>query len=163
MKLISMTDFVLGTESILDKHNPIGYNEDKQSRYIGILNYAKFLKQPLKLEMFVPCDNKGNVLHKYISEPYDRNKFYDLDVIVRAKEKVLFKGFSAKVADWCDDLVIELENNKNFSICYNFEEDVFTDNVGEWLKYSTIEDLCLYTEETAEIIELNQNAIKQFM
>lgn len=66
MELISMTDFVLEqSESI--KSDMIGYGEfiDK------VVNYANFLKQPLKLEMFVPCNDSE-----------------------KAKEKVLFKDCS---------------------------------------------------------------------
>ena len=40
MKLISMTDFVLY----------------KKESHTQIMKYAKFLKQPLTLGMFVPCD-----------------------------------------------------------------------------------------------------------
>ena len=34
------------------------------------INYANFLKQLLKLEMFVPCDEDGNVLEKPSAESY---------------------------------------------------------------------------------------------
>ena len=52
MKLISLSDYVLQLW------------DDKLMSEIGIraINYAKFLKQPLKLEMFVPCDDEGNIL-----------------------------------------------------------------------------------------------------
>ena len=64
--------------------------------------YAKFLKQPLKLEMFVPCDDEGIVLEEpKIEEEYvDEHTTqifaqyqYDLD---KAKENVLFDGFELK-------------------------------------------------------------------
>ena len=58
MKLISMTYFVLKR-----KHMIIS-NSDK---YILIAKYAKFLKQPLKLEMFV-SDDKEKVLFEYNPE-----------------------------------------------------------------------------------------------
>ena len=52
-----MTDFVL--EQLNE--------ENSRTRPIrSVLNalegYANFLKQPLKLEMFVPCDEDGNIL-----------------------------------------------------------------------------------------------------
>ena len=64
-----------------------------QIRKIG--NYAEFLKQPLKLEMFVPCDEEGNVLEEpKITNIQDAN--FDIDYLEKynnAKEKVLFEGF----------------------------------------------------------------------
>lgn len=57
MKLISMTDFVLkfGKETNRDNY---------EKAYDKISSYARFLKQPLTLGMFVPCDSDGNVLTK---------------------------------------------------------------------------------------------------
>ena len=88
MKLIKMSDFVL-EKNILDE------KEIKQ-----IINYANFLQQPLKLEMFVPCDDDGNTLedpkpiHTYGLE-VDDYEYDDLEVenYEKAKEKVLFEDF----------------------------------------------------------------------
>lgn len=78
-KLISMTDFVLEQTELLYEKN--------QSKLIhNIVNYAIFLKQPLKLEMFVPCDEDGNVLNQ---------KLCDFSKYEKAKEKVLFEGCSS--------------------------------------------------------------------
>tara|TARA_B100001765_G_C19461716_1_gene319567 strand:- start:27 stop:527 length:501 start_codon:yes stop_codon:yes gene_type:complete len=85
----------------------------------SIAGYNNFLKQPLTLGMFVPCDDEGNVLDDSFSgEPvladykierfntetgatyddgYDyqefelHNKYYE--IYQQAEEKVLFKGF----------------------------------------------------------------------
>ena len=98
MKLISMTDFVLGTESDLDKYNPIGLGYDIQKRYGNIIKYANFLKQPLTLGMFVPCDEDGNVLEEPESYglPVDRHNqgchiTEEHDKYYEAKERVLFE------------------------------------------------------------------------
>lgn len=66
MKLISMTDFVLekGKTSVL----PFTIKETfKNGAKVmnEIFMYADFLKQPLKLEMFVPCDENGNIYVDY--------------------------------------------------------------------------------------------------
>lgn len=86
MELISMTDFVLKQESecipvkLAETINPI-------------FHYAHFLKQPLRLSMFVPCDDEGNIL---IEPAKDNFSFYthkNLSVqeeFKEAKEKVLF-------------------------------------------------------------------------
>jgi len=57
--LISMTDFVLEQEREFDRAR-VGFNEFTNN----VCNYAKFLKQPLELWMFVHCDEDGNVLIK---------------------------------------------------------------------------------------------------
>ena len=92
MKLISMTDFV---SDILD------YTHESRSYQRGLLllqNYMEFLKQPLKLEMFMPCHEEGNVLKKPNEKAYtieESNKYKrDLFAYLEAKEKVLFEGCS---------------------------------------------------------------------
>ena len=112
MKLISMTEFVLSHEATTDY-------EYQLKRH---LNYAKFLKQPLKLEMFIPCDEKGNVLekpkdwHKHISFTDNEHKKYQ-----KAKEKVLFKDMPM---NYIDLQVLKTYENKNKII-----EDLFNETV----------------------------------
>jgi len=89
-KLISMTDFVI---EVIDNTAPINFIKGIES----LRTYAKFLKQPLTLGMFVPVDEEGNVLE----EPKQfEGKFKDyqniLDTYVKAKEKVLFEGFEVE-------------------------------------------------------------------
>ena len=92
--LIPMTDFV----------NNVGNMENYPSHENAlswIYNYATFLKLPLKLEMFVPCDEGGNVFEKPSDEElekfkgleygsFDCNYTYIFDYNL-AKEKVLFE------------------------------------------------------------------------
>lgn len=138
MKLQSMTDFVLGirnrTTSELCEYMPSvftapkwkGYQDEMvkdilafdaiKFRIIG--DYAKFLKQPLELGMFVPCDLEGNVLGYPI---YTTNHSCDCyckeceketkrcsdeqEKYREAKERVLFEGYSishnAIIGIWC--------------------------------------------------------------
>ncbi len=96
MKLISMTDFV--TDYI---ETGCAVSQIKK-----MSNYAKFLKQPLKLEMFIPCDEKGNVL----KQPNHYRRFISKDFLNEnpkmsekwikecqeyqiAERKILFKNF----------------------------------------------------------------------
>lgn len=86
MKLQKMTDFVLEQYKI--KQSPYNF-------WKNIGKYAEFLKQPLTLVMFVPCDKQGNILHKVPCEIRDRicegcdcEDNYEI-----AKKRVLFEGF----------------------------------------------------------------------
>jgi hypothetical protein len=85
--LTSMTDFVLEQIELNNKK----INDD--SRTLDIIdNYAQFLKTPLSLGMFIPCDEDGNVL----ITPTEFNPIYWSEQYKKAKEKVLFKGFEVK-------------------------------------------------------------------
>ena len=101
--LIQMTDFVLRINEI-EKEVDQFFDSWRMKQLRIIENYAKFLKQPLKLEMFVPCDEDGNVLGEpEIYSQWVRENFNDeLENEERinqckdyhqAKEKILFEGF----------------------------------------------------------------------
>ena len=92
--LVPMTDFVI--KMMFSKNYPNHKEALKQ-----IFSYAELLKQPLKLEMFVPCDENGNILEEPQMRPernsfdeedmdYDAQELYDY---IKAKKKVLFEGF----------------------------------------------------------------------
>ena len=64
--LQKMTDFVL-ENSICP---PIEeYNKVNETFVNKVINYVNFLKQPLELRMFVPCDEYGNVLEEPVYDP----------------------------------------------------------------------------------------------
>ena len=105
MKLISMTDFVL--EQVKNaKYEE--FHQVNETFVNKVINYAKFLKQPLKLWMFVPCDENSNVLE----HPKNYHKNIVIDELKRidnynnlikeyeqAKERCLFEwqdGFDYK-------------------------------------------------------------------
>jgi len=78
--LISMTDFVLeqamSTKTILN-------------RFMEVQNYANFLKQPLELWMFVPCDEDGKIITRKSDTGHNAaDREYQ-----QAKERCLFDGF----------------------------------------------------------------------
>lgn len=100
-----MTDFVLEQN---DKMPTFGEELVKDSSaknaFYKTLKYAKFLKQPLTLGMFVPCDEDGNILEEpekygwlqnvgsmnsYITE----QEYIDCEKFHLAKERVLFEGY----------------------------------------------------------------------
>ena len=65
--LIPITDFVLEQSEIGFEVQSLSHqNKNRADRFSKLIKYAKFLKQPLKLEMFVPCDEDGH----FIDEKY---------------------------------------------------------------------------------------------
>lgn len=145
--LIPMTDFV----------NNVGNIENYPSHENAlswIYNYATFLKQPLKLEMFVPCDEEGNILEEPKIEEEDVDEHttqifaqyqYDLD---KSKEKVLFEGF--KIYDYKLNVFFYLGRRKKLS--YDKKRKDFI-TIG--LLPETVEDLINISPQ----IKLSQTAL----
>lgn len=111
-------------------------------------NYDALLKLPLKLEMFVPCDEDGNVLEEpKIEEEYvDEHTTQifaqyqcDLD---KAKEKVLFEGIEFRKNGGVNFLTIKEDTFAFFDFNVKF-------------KNLTIEYLIQYD------LQLTENAVKQ--
>ena len=139
MKLISMTEFVLEQYEQIQESNVFENN---------CFKYAKFLKQPLELWMFVPCklingvwvvleepkkpacDSWGN---DFINEKY-RTK---LEQYQEVKERVLFEGFEY------DDQTKQLNNQKGVFLFFTkrYCEIYFS---AETQYAETIEDLVKY-------------------
>lgn len=95
MKLISMTDFALYYAGNMT------YKDHSEK----CTKYAKFLKQPLTLGMFIPCDLEGNVLEEpkiccsgrdcgCMGMPYNYISTEELEEYYQAEESVLFDGFT---------------------------------------------------------------------
>ena len=62
-KLIPMVDYVLSKEHFF---TPLDQDRSKSiliKRMRKCINYAEFLQTPLTLGMFIPCDEKGEVLY----------------------------------------------------------------------------------------------------
>ena len=119
--LIPMTDFV----------NNVGNMENYPSHENAlswIYNYATFLKLPLKLEMFVPCDEDGNIWQypptkeewewaqkdsADAEQSFKRKKHY----YEKAKEKIMFEGFDVfNSATKNPDII---NRNLGIIICFN--------------------------------------------
>lgn len=85
MKLSPMVDFVINE-----------YDNMMWDSFNKINRYAEFLKQPLTLSMFVPCDEHGNVLEQPTAENSLNTIDHDSKLIDYndAKLKVLFKNFT---------------------------------------------------------------------
>jgi hypothetical protein len=120
MRLISMTDFVIEQIKLKSK-----YKIEK------IDNYAFFLKKHLELWMFVPCNDKGNMLkiipfneHKQGSDfEFLQHHYYD-----KAKERCLFNGLVY-------DEEMELMKNKN-GLTIFYTPTISRFNIEDIVKYS---------------------------
>lgn len=141
MNLKPMTDFVLETMSTGLQTGDIYTPEYKLEL---IEKYAQFLKQPLTLGMFVPCDEEGNYLKEQPewcfanvgSEHFKKQKKY-----WEAKEKVLFKGFET-----------DEDPYYTFRIKYKCFWAAFYGVEGKHIEYL----LQMFTD-----VELTESAIKQ--
>jgi hypothetical protein len=127
--LIPMLEFVLDSD-LKYCREPLNVHNKSLFLY-DVINYAKLLNQPLKPQMFYPCDDNGVFLEEpTYSEPTSENAIGDLDELVYeynlAKEKVLFKNTS-----WSfDDGVYWLILGETYTAFYNFN-DKFGDKVLE--------------------------------
>ncbi len=155
IKLISMTDFV-NKELKFRKSKHYEYDSYDNDKALSVIeSYANFLKQPLTLGMFVPCDEDGNVLN----DPCKHNTYCvdfcqgrcqeDYD---EAKERVLFKNITIQLSQsWIDFyngiLVYELDANKPI-------EKMFSHVFRNHGKSENIETLTRYD------LELTESAIK---
>jgi len=143
-KLIPMTDFVLEQTKEFDS---IVW-DDLETASLNLIyrmqSYAKFLKQPLKLEMFVPCDEGGNILYDPMAIDEDAGTERELQQIYynNAKQKVLFEGCTAKHQNTDD---------KGYNIIYCRGGELWV----SWNKFKTIEDL------TYADLKLTPTALKQ--
>ena len=95
MKLISMTDFVIKSFKELDSVN---YRKDLAEYVNNTHKYAKFLKENLKLEMFIctipePEPQGGYAKDGTFVGGYDEKW---IEEYYEAKDKVLFEGFELK-------------------------------------------------------------------
>ena len=147
-QLIKMSDYVLEQIEKL-KNSEINILQFRNN----IEAYANFLKQPLTIGMFVPCDDDGNVLEEpkciyiYKTQPFEcsSDEMYRCRKYLEAKEKVLFKGFEVKEEVFVHGKIhyfIQKEDNK---VMYNFNN--------EWVVYGklkTIEDLIPYNLELTD-------------
>jgi len=99
-KLITLSDFVLEQRMTSEEIAKVSFSQIHDhifAYYDKVFAYTKFLKQPLALGMFVPCDEEGNVLKKYSGVSFDWHNVpqaIESDEYLKAKEKVLFEGWT---------------------------------------------------------------------
>lgn len=128
MKLIPIIDFVLIED--LERLTEPEYTSFEFME--NVTEYAKFLKQPLELCMFLPVDGEGNVLDrpKHAMTGYDHiYKEYQ-----KAKDRCLFKGFEIGWISPDKDLMDLKYNGKDVLIRFYVPEM-------KPIQWRTIEDL----------------------
>jgi len=94
-----MTDYVLKRKVFED-----GLMLQRAGAFLHIIKYAEFLKRPLTLGMFVPCDENGNFLQmpKLTAVQDGHFDFDEMNEYHEAKERVLFQGFEIQ-KDTCNE------------------------------------------------------------
>jgi len=96
MKLLSMTDYVLKQfKDNLHTEAKTGLVRDAVL-FQYCIKYANFLKTPLELGMFVPCDEDGNIIKP---PSMDIASVYGNKPYQQAKERVIFEGFEVTDVD----------------------------------------------------------------
>lgn len=135
--LIPLSDFVLEQTT----------NEWSATRRLSlIIGYAEFLKQPLKLEMFVACGERyQNVLDEPNFSKFEHEKDFDtyLQTYADAEKRVLFTGFSVGKFGFKDQYYVKFGDN--MKAVFPFPN----------IRNYTIEDLIEFD------IELTPSALKQ--
>lgn len=153
MKLISMTDYVLEQISINQ------FDEDFTSK---VVNYAKFLKQPIKLGMFIPCDENDvpldcphnyGLLHLYPTGDFLMDASFKCALEYKqAKERVVFEGFELiKPSDKCYILFYKENTNCQFLL-----KSDFSFSLREYKDDEITEDLVQYN------LTITDNAVKKY-
>lgn len=152
MKLMSMIAYVDSKEETptFDTPQIDWYNKEIDKLY-QIRKYSNFLKQPLKLEMFTPCNEQNKPLKEpswWYRYQNGASPFMNMDEIrpcqeyKKALENVLFEGF-----------VFYKDDNESFSM------DLINSDGSEtfcFMKNETIEDLLTFDFE----FTLTEKALK---
>ena len=156
-KLIPLLAFVLLTTSE-QKH--------RRDKYDDVIGYTLFLKQSLNPGMFTPCDEEGNILEFIEYESFkgsdDEYNIY-CEKYFKAESEVLFEDWKISIQDTDNGDVIYDFEYQDIEFSYNKTENVFMDSHGEWLAFSTIEDLALFADVMGTevlLTELAMNKIK---
>ena len=139
-RLISMTDFVL------EQNTKWEYETDAMTHLSIIIGYAEFLKQPLTLGMFVPCDEDGNIMDEpktccsgrecgCMGMPYNYFSREELNGYEEALNRVLFEGFHL-----IGDKEIELKGTDNWFV-FNEKSIEFSNEFSQEKYVYKVDDL----------------------
>lgn len=164
MKLISMIEFVKKMNNSESK----GINA-LIVEYAKIVDYAKFLEQPITLAMFIPCKD-GNVLRKpNYYESFLNNYYLDKPNLIdyeschaykKAEDMILFEGFVNVDTRMKGRNQVRLLNanvsGSSDTIQNDFAGLYFHNSFNEKSRLKTIEDLLNFHP-----LELTESAIEK--
>ena len=157
MKLTSMTNFVLEQEKKWNYETTGLYSSIRKYKdcVLQINNYAKFLKQEINLEMFIPCGKSGNVLEYPTSIKISDDFRFEKATLnyLESKEKVLFEGFYVKNDD--DGKLCLFHQDYEWYIA-TIEPNFVWGRTNEF----TIEDIVNYNPKL-HLFVLNENAVSR--
>jgi len=154
-KLIPMTDFVI------EYYSNEGYADLQTLNLMN--NYAKFLRKPLALGMFVPTDSKGNILKepknysawkslehnsKKTDDTIDHTGFREYKLYQNAERECLFEGFKVAYNGYS---IVRIVASYDNSIELSFNKNDLKPQ-----KFEDVESLTYFEE-----IYLNKTALKQ--
>lgn len=161
--LIGMTDYVL-------KQNVSSNKESYETTFDRIVEYAKFLKQPIKLGMFIPCDEDDNALidpeiiakengvwlfnHTFSHNGYQKNLGVYRQEFEVAISRILFLGFEIK--EYPDAVKGEITKVIKHKSCYaaHFINDEWKLGVGLSMIEDLVPDNLTLTESKAKELGL---------
>ncbi|KAA0126429.1 hypothetical protein FY557_17415 [Chryseobacterium sp. SN22] len=120
MKLIPLSEYV---EKEYSRSVPTETAIDELAASMRrVINYTKFLRQPLTLGMFVPVCGDGKPYDLNEVEAWKNHKHYsrlykeELAFFEDAKERVLFEGFDL---EWQSKIIIGVKNDFEVSIAFD--------------------------------------------
>lgn len=161
--LIPMIDFVDNIEELVSRETGQDFDFWIYNQFSAVQRYAKFLKQPLTLGMFFPCDENNNPLEEpkvmefdiadYIAEEFHYNKIKQYQ---KAKSKGLFKNI--ELINLLDNAYIFKIDDWEFSFSNTKPHAMI---LTERRSICSIEQLANYVNDFGIRLELTESAIKQ--
>jgi len=145
LKLVPMIDFVI------EYYSHEGYADLHTLNLMN--NYAKFLRMPLSLGMFVPVDRLGNILkepksfaswkslahNQLADDDNDHTEGNEYKIYQRAKEKCLFGDFDVAYNGFSVVRIVASYDN-NVELSFNKTENVFQgfNNIESLIRFNEI-------------------------
>lgn len=115
-KLRSMTEYVLDVVQTPNVNEAICL-EQTQARLDNIYQYALFLKQPIKLGMFIYCDKDGTVL-KHMNDIYPYATNEEQIEWEEAMQKILFNGWKLNEEESFKNKEVITITNRNAQLTF---------------------------------------------
>lgn len=113
---MTMAEYVLDIVQTPNVNEAICF-EQTQARLDKIYQYALFLKQPIKLGMFIYCDKDGNVL-KHMNDIYPYATNEEQIEWEESMSKILFNGWKLNEAESFKNKEVITITNRNAQLTF---------------------------------------------